>query len=344
MSGPVMSDLRFHTMGCDMRVLVEAGAASHDLAWSARRRLESIDARLSRFRPDSELARLNADPRPVVPASPLLRAAVRAALWAAERSGGLVDPMLLGDLEQAGYRHSLTGITRERLAEALEDAPTRAPARARGDSRWRAISVDDERGTIARPPGLRIDTGGSTKGLAADQVARVFKCTDPFRCTDPGRFAVGAQARRLRWFVDCGGDLRLDAGEGEAFGVRVEHPLTREVADVVEVRGGAIATSGPGRRLWRGADGRVGHHLLDPSTGAPAWTGLISATALAPTALEAETLAKVALLGGPRGARAALAEHGGVLVHDDGEVERVGPLAKPRLRVRATRDGLAVAA
>jgi thiamine biosynthesis lipoprotein len=316
------TDITFTCMGCDMRVLVEDGPRSHAAALDARRSLESIDARLSRFRPDSELSRLNADPRPVVPASPLLRAAVRAAIWAAEASGGLVDPTLLPDLEHAGYRHSLTGIARVPLADALEQAPARAAAHPRGDRRWRSIRVDDVRGTIARPPGLRIDTGGTTKGLAADAVAH----------------SLGA-----RHIVDCAGDLRLDAGTGEAFGVIVEHPLTRAVADTVEVRDGAIATSGPGRRLWRGADGAVGHHLLDPATGAPAWTGLVSATALAPTALEAETLAKTALLGGPSAARRVLARRGGVLVHDDGRVERVGPVARPRLRLRATDRGLAVA-
>ena len=55
-------------------------------------------------------------------------------------------------------------------------------------------------------------------------------------------------------------------------------------------------------------------------------------TALAPTALEAETLAKAALLCGPRGGAALLAEHGGVLVHDDGDVELAGPLAGPAAR------------
>ena len=49
-------------------------------------------------------------------------------------------------------------------------------------------------------------------------------------------------------------------------------------------------------------------------------------TALGSTALEAETLSKMALLLGPEGAREVLAEHGGVIVHDDGEVEAVGPI------------------
>jgi thiamine biosynthesis lipoprotein len=108
--------------------------------------------------------------------------------------------------------------------------------------------------------------------------------------------------------------------------VTVEHPLTRTTACTIAASGGAVATSGPGRRLWRDAGGRVRHHLLDPSTGAPAWTGLISATALAPTALEAETLAKVALLSGPERGRDVLARAGGgVLIHDNGSTEEVHP-------------------
>jgi thiamine biosynthesis lipoprotein len=300
------ADLRFPCMGCDMRVLVEDGPDPHAAARTVQNQLGSIDARLSRFRPDSELARLNEDPRATVPASALLRIAVRAALWAAEASEGLVDPTLLDSLEGAGYRHSLTGITRAGLREALAEAPTRAPARASDETRWRAIEVDDGAGTITRPPGLRIDTGGTTKGLAADAASH----------------PLGAR----RHVVDCGGDLRLHAGTGATYGVTVEHPLTRETACTIPVQSGAVATSGPGRRLWRDADGRVRHHLLDPSTGEPAWTGLISATATAPTALEAETLAKVALLLGPERARELLADRGGVLIHDNGDVERLVPL------------------
>ena len=56
-----------------------------------------------------------------------------------------------------------------------------------------------------------------------------------------------------------------------------------------------MATSGINVRVWRRADGRYAHHLIDPRTGEPAWTGLVGVTALAPTGVEAETLAKAAL-------------------------------------------------
>ena len=77
------------------------------------------------------------------------------------------------------------------------------------------------------------------------------------------------------------------------------------------------ATSGIDRRIWWDPGGRPAHHLLDPSTGRPAYTGVVQATALAPTALAAELRAKCAVLAGPDGAAAWLPD-GGVIVFDDG--------------------------
>ena len=80
-------------------------------------------------------------------------------------------------------------------------------------------------------------------------------------------------------------------------------------------------------RIWRRDDGGFAHHLLDPSTGEPAWTGLVGVTALGRDALEAETLSKAALLSGPESARPLLAERGGMLVDETGSVELVGPVS-----------------
>jgi thiamine biosynthesis lipoprotein len=316
-----MHDLTFTCMGCRMRLLAEGVDAGEVEA--ARRLLEALDARLSRFRPDSELSRLNADPRTTVPASPPLRGAVGAALWAAERTDGLVDPTLLAPLERQGYSVSLGGLDAVPAATALAAAPPRAFARPAQDAAWRAVRVDGEAGTITRPLGVRLDTGGTTKGFAADLVAWML-----------------TGARRL--VVDCGGDLRVAVAPGApAFDVGVEHPLTGQIAAELWVGDGAVATSGISRRLWLRAHGRPAHHLLDPATGEPAWTGLLTATALAETAVEAEALAKAAYLSGPAGGRRLLRRHGGVLVLEDGSVERIGAAARQRPRVSLGELGVA---
>jgi thiamine biosynthesis lipoprotein len=115
--------------------------------------------------------------------------------------------------------------------------------------------------------------------------------------------------------------------------VLVEDPAGGAPLHELEIVDGAVATSGISRRSWRDSSGAVQHHLLDPATGRPAWTGVVQATALAPTALEAETLAKAALLAGPAAGRELLV-HGGVLLLDGGVVDVVD-VAGSRAAVRA---------
>jgi thiamine biosynthesis lipoprotein len=311
-------DETFRSMGSDVRLIIGAALdrtqpSSAVAAARERRYVEDFAARLSRFREESELSALNRDPRDRVPCSALLQAAVRAGLWAAWRSGGLVDPTLAGALERAGYSGSLDRARPASVLRALEEAPPRRPARSDPAESWRHIAVDERSGTVTRPPGLRIDTGGTGKGLCADAVAHHL-------------------ARYTRFVVDCGGDLAVGGvgAQVEPYQVEVEHPLSGETIRTIEVARGGIASSGLNVRVWQGEDGRYAHHLLDPSTGEPAWTGLVGVTALAPTALEAETLAKTALLLGEPGADAVLQEHGGLVVRDDGEVIEFGPIGARR--------------
>jgi thiamine biosynthesis lipoprotein len=107
--------------------------------------------------------------------------------------------------------------------------------------------------------------------------------------------------------------------------VHVTGPYGDSVLHTFELRGGGVATSGIGRRSWIGPDGRVAHHLLDPASGRPAFTGVAQATALAPTALDAEIRAKAALLSGPEAAAGWL-EHGGAVVLDDGSCTVLEPV------------------
>ena len=252
--------------------------------------------RFSRFLPGSELTRLNEDPREEIEVSPLVARLVRAVRHAAERSEGLVDGTLLQAIEGQGYTDDLAaGVP---LEHALALAPPRTPAGPSAAERWRLFEVDERHGTVRRPPGVRLDGGGLAKGLFADVLASTLREHDSF-------------------VVDCAGDLALGGPGAVERPVRVESPFDGSIVHTFGLRRGGVATSGIGRRSWIGADGRPRHHLLDPATGTPAFTGIVQVTALAPSALEAEIRAKAALLSGPRGARRWLTG-GGVVIDEDG--------------------------
>ena len=270
----------------------ELGSAV-DAIDAARACLESWHDRFTRFDRDSELSRLNADPRLAVEVTPIMARFVAAAVAAAEWTGGLVDPTLLADLERAGYASHLRAPLP--LDLALRLAPRRRAAGPSSDSRWSDVWVTSN--TVVRPPGVMLDSGGIAKGLFADVLGELLD-------THAG------------YAVDCGGDLRIGGAAGLLRPVNVTSPFRGETLHVFELADAGIATSGIGKRSWLDAHGAPAHHLLDPATGRPAFTGVVQATAVAPTALEAELRAKAAVLSGPDGAAAWL-PHGGVVVHDD---------------------------
>jgi thiamine biosynthesis lipoprotein len=159
--------------------------------------------------------------------------------------------------------------------------------------------------TLTRPPGVRLDSGGLAKGLFADVLAETLASHPSFA-------------------IDCGGDLAIGGAAQLTRPIRVQSPFDGHILHTFNLRRSGVATSGIGRRSWLDRDGVPAHHLLDPSTGRPAFTGVVQVTALAPSALMAEIQAKAAILSGPRAAPAWL-PHGGVIVFDDGSHEVVQP-------------------
>ena len=283
------------------------GQPSDLAARIAQRQLLSVHSRLSRFAAGSELSLLNADPRETVPASRLLRRFATAAVDAGTLSGGLVDATVLSSLEQAGYASSREGETGLGAQAILRDAPARRPAKPSPESRWRTLAVDDLALTIKRPVGVRLDGGGIVKGLAADLVA-------------------GTLSEHSSYAVDCAGDMLIGGTSGVPRRVSVDNPFGGGVVTELAIAAGAVATSGIGRRSWVMPGGGHGHHIIDPSTGRPAYTGVVQVTALAPTALEAEIRAKAALLSGPEAAASWL-PGGGVVILEDRSVEVVAARA-----------------
>jgi thiamine biosynthesis lipoprotein len=265
--------------------------------------LERIGAACSRFRPDSDLSLANRHAGAWVEVDPLLVAALRAALWAAEVSDGAVDPCLGRTLVALGYDDDLA-VVRRRLepAWALTPLPPLPPPGA-----WRRLAVADD--AVRVPTGAALDLGATAKAWAADLVAQAV--ADAVGCT-----AV----------LSLGGDVRV-AGPGGAtptWPVRVAEALDDPAAgEVVGVSGG-LATSTTVVRRWRSA-GADQHHLLDPVTGRPATAPYRTVSAGGRTCLAANTASTAAVVLGRR-APDWLAAHGVAarLVARDGSITTVG--------------------
>ena len=287
---------RWRAIGCQVHLEVRWSADLAPARALVERVLLDVDEVASRFRADSDLARVNAAPGRLVEVDPLLVAAVRVAVEAAEATGGLVHPLMGRPLAEWGYDRTFTEI--ERCTD-LRGVP--APAVAL-DS-WRAIELEDA--AVRIPAGTALDLGATGKAWIVDLAVAAL------------REELGADA-----VLSIGGDLRTTGSTAWTVGV-AEHP-DADPEELLEVTG-ALATSSTRVRRWS-VDGAERHHLIDPRTGAPAGEVWRTVTVAAPTCVAANTATTAAMLLGAA-APAALAADPAVsaarLVAGDGSITRL---------------------
>jgi thiamine biosynthesis lipoprotein len=185
---------RFRAMGTDVELLLHGAPAGYFDAVEAE--FERLEALLSRFRPDSELSRLNATGE--LNAGPDLLAVTGAALAAREQSQGRFDPTVYDALVAAGYDRSF-----ELVACDIPDGP--GPPRRCGGR----VDVDGSRITLGSD--VRLDLGGIAKGYAVDRAAAILADAGPCLVNAGGDLAVHGG----RWPVGLEGtDLVLELAAG----------------------------------------------------------------------------------------------------------------------------------
>lgn len=283
---PTLQERHFRAMNTDIGVWLwsQASNAADHLA-ASEQTFERVEAELSRFRNNSALSRLNAragaGPQPV---SPRFYIVLSLALSAAAESDGLFDPTVLYPLRMAGYDRSF-----EQIAAQTDEAVVPAPPDETHWG-WRNVRLNEEARMVELPAGVGLDLGGIAKGWTVDRVAETLGEVGPA-------------------LVDAGGDIRsVGMPGGDAWPIAVQDPFD-ETADLfaVDLKGDAIATSSIGGRRWQRA-GQTLHHLIDPRTGRPSDSNLHTVTVIAPTTVEAEVAAKVALILGLESGRRYLEE------------------------------------
>ena len=263
----------WRALGTGVTLVVEDG----DLP-SARSAVETllalVDRTYSRFRPDSELVRLNDRAGQRVPVSRLLADAVAAGLRGALLSDGLVDPTVGRAMRLIGYDDDF---------DRLVDHPGSPPLRLEPVPGWKVIDLDEAIPSVRVPIGVELDLGSTGKALAADLAAGA------------AHDAMG----RGGALVSLGGDIAV-AGTAPAGGWRVlvaEDSATpvETAGEVVTLHDGGIATSSVTVRRWQ-RGGAPLHHVVDPRTGAPTDGPWRTVTVAAATCLDANIAATAAIV------------------------------------------------
>ncbi|HVV11930.1 FAD:protein FMN transferase [Amycolatopsis sp.] len=283
------------------RVVVTDPAALAEAKALVETELTEVERACSRFRPNSELA-LAERAGEEVEIGDLLAELVAAALEAARRTGGDVDPTLGDALAQLGYDRDLPLVPADGPALPIQLRP--APG-------WRRIRLDGTRLTV--PEGVHMDLGATAKAWTADHCARLVA----------GALGTGV-------LVELGGDLAT-AGAAPAGGwkILVRDRIEDPACTVSVPSGAAMATSSTNSRTWRRGE-RLLHHVLDPRTCQPAPRTWRSVSVVADRCVDANTWTTAALVRG-EDAPGWLSGLGvpARLVHRDGRVLTLGGWPEP---------------
>lgn len=269
---------RLGAMGTWLDITLSAGDRPSGLlaSESAVRAIEAVEARLSSWRKDSELSRLNAAAcGEFVPLSAQLRADLATVDHYWRSTQGAFDPSIGAlvaayELRQAGHW------------------PTPAQlATARVPGGFGALEITPA-GAIRNHPALQLDAGSFGKGLGLDAAINALR-------------EAGIEHAR----IDLGGQVSI---LGSAIELPLSHPTERD-RPLLKLRlgSGSCATSGNATRSHTVSGKQLGH-ILDPRTARPV-QNFGSVTVLAPTGVQADCLSTALYVMGPTAALSYAEQH-----------------------------------
>jgi len=280
----LLAHRQFFAMNTTVRVFA-AEQVPVDLLERAESVFHRIERTFSRFRPDSELSRLNAASGNEVAVSPEMFRLLQLCLAYHDRTNGLFEPAILPNLEACGYDRSFELVPQHQHASVMPGPEARRSLR---DVKMDSIDL-----LVRTPRAMRLDFGGIGKGYAVDEAAQLLRPAEDF-------------------LIDAGGDISAsgDGPDGDGWTVSIADALVEgRERSIIDLRNQALATSATTRRSWiRGAV--THHHIIDPRTGRPAHTDVLAASVIAQSATEADVYAKPALLLGAEKALTFLASLG----------------------------------
>lgn len=225
------------------RALTEAGQAINEL-----------DSRLSRTRPDSDIGRLNLYGSAEI--DPDTAALLERSADYVRKTGGRFE-ITVGPLVE------LWGITTDEPRVPEQEEIDACLARV-GSEHLRVQTGEPT--AAALDPGCAVDLGAVAKGYASDKVAEIFTA----RGVESGAVSLGGNVY-----------VRGSRPDGTPWSVAVQDPAGEGYACTLALTDAFAVTSGGYQRFFTAGDGTVYSHILDPDTGYPAQSDLLSATVIA---------------------------------------------------------------
>ncbi|MFH7325970.1 FAD:protein FMN transferase [Desulfurivibrio sp. C05AmB] len=237
-------------------------------------RMESLEEKLSRYRPTSEVSRLNRTGH-LEEAGPELLAILQTAALVSAKSDGAFDVTMLPLLDH--YEQQGAAADAAKLFTLPEP-----PEEARRAVDHRALRVDGRRVTLARP-GMSVTLDGIGKGYIVDQGVAAL--------VEHGCNQV---------YVEAGGDLAVRGGKagGEPWRIGLRPPRSGPAAKMAVVAADTMAVATSGDYFHYFSPDFRHHHIIDPRVGFSAQE-LASCTVTAPDAALADALATACMVLGP---------------------------------------------
>lgn len=273
---PKAAQAEFFAMDAPMS-LTAYGDAAEDVLLRAQREVFQLEALLSRTRPGSEIATLNETGAASL--APETAETLAAALRVARLTGGAFDPTVAPVMDAWGFGG----------ASSFEEGTYRVPSQGELDALlplvdYEALTVTEDTATVGE--GMAVDLGGVAKGCAADRVAALCReagVTSALFTTGSTVAAIGAKP------------------DGTAWRVGVKDPQnTGESCCILSLTDAVTSTSGAYERYFE-AGGVTYHHILDPQTGMPAHSGLLSVTVVSPDGALTDALSTACFVLGREG-------------------------------------------
>jgi len=241
---------------------------SQDIKEGIESHLNLIDKRLSAFNPNSTISQINQGENTVL--DPMTEHVIRLALDVSKNTNGAFDITVAPLVNAWGFGFKNTSDTQPRQIDSIMPHVG-----------YQKITVSNHQ-LIKHQPGIMLDCSGIAKGYACDVIADYMDSLNI-----------------KNYLIEIGGEIRVKGvnKSRKVWSIGISdpeddstHTVPKNSLSVIKISNTGLATSGNYRNFYY-KNGKKYAHTIDPRTGYPAQTDILSATVIAPTCAEADAYA-----------------------------------------------------